>query len=156
MAGASVGVGQGEAYDGIDLDKKPAEIAEVAPGSHPRYEGLPLQVFVKAHCLQQKLPYLMRCRLVREMQRYEPVMSHKLELSQDQGGGFDVPPINASMLMGCPPCPYCFNPLVAVCGCDAVMCLPENPPRVVICPCCENHMHLQVADDDFSIRQSAG
>jgi len=62
-----------------------------------------------------KLPYLMRYRLIPEMEHYEPVTTHKLELSQDEGGGFDVPPINVSMLMGCPPCPYCFDPLVAVC-----------------------------------------
>lgn len=155
VAGASMGAGQGEAYDGIDLDKKPSEVMEVAPGSHPRYEGLPLQVFVKAYCQRQKLPYLMRYRLVPEMQRYEPLKAHKLEVS-DEVGGFDVPSINVSMLMGCPPCPYCFNPLVAVCGCDAVMCLPENPPREVTCPRCEQQMPLEAADDDFSISQSAG
>jgi hypothetical protein len=98
----------------------------------------------------------MRFRLIPGTDRYEAVKSHKLEPSMGKGGGFQVPGINVSRLMGVPPCPYCANPAVGVCGCDAVMCLPEEPIATVVCPSCEKQISLSDGGGDFTVNQSAG
>ena len=158
VQGASTGVGATEEYAGIDISKKPAEVSEVAPGTHQRHVGPPLQVFLKGLCINERLPYLMRFRWNPAYGAYEPLRAHKLSPEvANASGGFNLPQINASQLMGPPPCPHCPNSTVGVCGCGALMCLPENPPPVVICPSCNNQIQLGPDDgQDFSISQSAG
>ncbi len=154
---ASTGVGASENYTGIDLAKKPDEVSPVERGSHQRHTGLPLQVFLKGVCINERLPYLMRFRLNREIELYEPVQSHALDAAAKGKKMFDVPDINASMLMGVPPCPHCPNSTIGVCGCGAVMCLPDEPPKSVVCPQCDNRITLSNdSGNDFSIQQSAG
>ncbi len=154
---ASTGVGVQEEYTGIDISKKPSEIAPVERGSHQRHTGPPLQVFLKGVCINERLPYLMRFRLNRQIELYEPVQSHKLDATAKSKTMFDVPELNASSLMGVPPCPHCPNSTIGVCGCGAVMCLPDEPPKFVVCPSCENRIRMSDDDGyDFKIQQSAG
>lgn len=158
VQGASTGVGAaGEDYMGIDMSKKPEEVVSVEKGTHQRHTGPPLQVFLKGLCINERLPYLMRFRLRQEIQMYEPVQSHALDEEGNSRELFDVPEINASMLMGVPACPHCPNNTVGVCGCGTVMCLPEVPPKVVVCPKCNQSVSMAPDDGhDFSIQQSAG
>lgn len=158
VQGASISAGMEADYNGIDMANKPKEVVEVAPGTHPRYEGLPLQVFIKVNCLRERQPYLIRYRLVPEMNAYEPLKVHQLELDANEAKGFRVDGINVSQLMGPPPaCPYCQNGSLGVCGCNAIMCLPEYPPPSVQCPVCSNTIQLSdEGDGDFEIQQSAG
>lgn len=154
---ASAGVGASNEYEGIDFSKKPNEVVAVPKGSHERYTGAPLQVFLKGMCINEQLPYLMRFRLRRDIQMYEPVQSHKLESNAKSKSMFDVPEINASMLMGVPACPHCPNSTIGVCGCGGVMCLPEQPPSSVVCPVCNNRTSFSTdGGHDFKIQQSAG
>lgn len=143
-------------YKGIDFSKKPSEIEEVKRGSHRSYSGPPIQVFLKAMCTSKKMPYLMRYRLDKELGVYFPVKSHTLEKSMMSRGSFDVPSINASQLAGPAPCPYCQNQCAGVCGCGAIMCLPEGRVDSVVCPACGEGMHLSDSGGDFTIQQSAG
>ena len=157
VQGASQGVGAGAGdLAGIDLSKRPDDVREVAPGSEPAYDGPSRQVFLKAYCSKVRRPYLMRFRLDDDGQGYVPVGSHEMDASSDAGPGFDVPPINVSMLLGCCRCPYCENPGAGVCGCDALMCVPDNPPPSMTCPRCEQQVSLGNSGGDFSINQSAG
>lgn len=154
---ASQAIGGGEDYAGIDISKKPPEISPIGKGAHQRHTGPPLQVFLKAMCINENLPYLMRFRLNCETQMYVPVQSHKLEPETKGKQLFDVPQINASMLEGVPGCPHCPNSTVGVCGCGGVMCLPELPPTSVVCPNCENRISWSDrGGQDFTIQQSAG
>ena len=153
---ASVGATSAETYTGIDLDKRPEEVSHVPPGNYPRYEGNPLQVFLKAFCIASKQPYLMRFRLDPEMQMYHPVKAHKLELSARGAKQFNPPTVQASMLTGMPPCPYCSNPKILFCSCDAIMCLPVYPPKAIECPSCGESGEIGTSDRDFDIGTSAG
>jgi uncharacterized protein YegL len=158
VQGASMGVGSGagESAEGIDLSKKPREIEEVAPGSEPAHGEMPRQVFLKVYCSQVRRPYLMRFRLEEDSEGYRPVASHPLESEVDQGPGFELPPINASMLLGCPACPYCSNPAAGMCSCNSLLCVPEKPDAKVLCPCCLKQITLSQGGGDFAINQSAG
>jgi len=157
VQGASSGVGSAaESVAGIDLSKKPAEVEQVAPGSHPKYSGMPRQVFLKVHCTKVRRPYLMRFRLNEELQAYRPIASHPLDTTIEKGPGFDLPAINVSQLMGCAPCPFCQNPGAGLCGCDALLCLPDEPSPTVLCPCCLKRITLTRGTDEFAINQSAG
>lgn len=157
VQGASVAAGMEADYQGIDMTKKPAEVMEVPPGSHPRYEGLPLQVFIKVMCRRERKPYLIRYRLIREMNAYEPIKAHPLELDASEARGFRVDGINVSQLVGAPPpCPYCHDGSLCVCGCETIMCIPDYPPAMVECPSCHNSFPVSDEGGDFEIQQSAG
>ena len=155
---ASVGAtgGKESQAGAIDLDKKPTEVIEVTEGSAPAYDGVPRQVFLKAYCTTLKRPYLMRFRLFPGTQMYEAVQSHPLETTLEQAASFKIPPINASQLMGCPPCPFCQNPVAGVCGCEALICVPDTPVVQVMCPKCLQNITLGQGGGDFTISQSAG
>ena len=155
---ASLGVwGGDETAEGIDLSKKPKEVERVEPGSLASHDGTPRQVFLKIHCSKVRRPYLARFRYNQDVQLYEPVSAHPLESSLDEGDRFDVPSLNASLLMGCPPCPYCQNSGgVGLCSCDNLICLSEGPVRKALCPCCLTQVTFQQGGDDFSINQSLG
>lgn len=153
---ASVAIGAGDAVGGIDVSKKPPEVEQVAPGAH-HHDGTPRQVFIKVFCSQRRRPYLIRYRLHPEYERYVPVAVHPLESNIDATAKFEVPPINASTLLGVAPCPYCENPSGGVCSCGGVMCAPSKMPASVRCPQCLKSITL--GDDgtgDFTISQSAG
>ncbi|MEL7265604.1 MAG: VWA domain-containing protein [Planctomycetota bacterium] len=153
---ASSGINASDDYQGIDISKKPSELTEVPRGSHQRYTGPPLQVFLKAYCINEALPYLMRFRLNHEYGLYEPINAHKLPNESEGGGVFDTPSINASQLMGPAPCPHCPNSTAGLCGCGALMCLPEDPPPIVICPRCNQQIGMSDSGGDFTLQQSAG
>lgn len=152
---ASVAVGAGDAVGGIDLNKKPADVEEVLPGTH-HYDGTPRQVFLKVFCSSVRRPYLVRYRLHPEYERYVPVVVHPLESNIDSGPKFEVPPINSSMLLGVAPCPYCENPSGGVCSCGGIMCAPSKMPANVRCPQCLKSITLGDGDGEFTINQSAG
>lgn len=101
-------------------------------------------------------PYLVRYRFEEEFRGYLPVASHPLEVTLEQGAALKMPPIPSSMLLGCAPCPYCKNPGAGMCGCDALICLLDEPPSQVLCPCCQKRATLSRGEDDFSINQCAG
>ena len=155
---ASMGIGGADDIsEGIDLSKKPREIERVEPGSEPSHDGTPRQVFLKIHCSQVRRPYLARFRYNEVVRLYEPVSAHPLESSLEEGSRFEVPSINASLLMGCPPCPYCQNNGgVGLCSCENLMCLASGPTRKALCPCCLTQVTFQQGGDDFSLNQSLG
>lgn len=157
VQGASVTAGLQADYQGIDLEKKPAEVDAVAPGTEEKYRGKPPQVFFKVYCLDKKLPYLLRYRLNQEVQRYEPVRAHRLEVDAKSAKGFKSANIPFPELLGSlPACPYCENGNVAQCnGCQTTMCLPlVSPPPFVVCPVCG--VKAQLVDGNVSMGQSAG
>lgn len=152
---ASVAAGGSGATGGVDLTKKPADVEQVTPGMY-HHDGTPRQVFLKSYCSQKRRPFLIRYRYRDDEECYVATSVHPLESSVDSGAKFEVPPINSSMLMGVPPCPYCGNESGGVCGCGGIMCAPSQMPATVRCPHCLQSVELDDSDGDFSINQSAG
>jgi uncharacterized protein YegL len=152
---ASRGVAEGEARDGIDLTKKPTEVALYKEGTTASLDQ-PRQVFLKARCSRLRRSYLMRFRLHDEHPVYVPVRSHELESGFEEGGGYESSSINSSQLAGCPPCPYCENPGAAVCECGTLMCTPAESPVEVLCPGCLVKNTFSGGGEGFAIEQSPG
>lgn len=115
---------------------------------------LPRQVFLHARCSQTGQPYLLRFGRDEQESVYQAVASHRLEVFEDDDETM-LPPINSALLRGCPPCPYCANPIAAQCVCGALFCdHPDN--EITTCPTC--HLQLRFSDQyvNFNIRQSQG
>lgn len=150
-ASMSVADGRGEGKP-IDI-ALPQEVMTVAPRGVRRMDEPPRQVFLRARCVKTKKPYLMRYAREPDGNRYIAKASHPLD--DVGGGGGDLPPVDSSALLGCPPCPYCGNPCAGVCGCGAVFCNPAHPEGPVTCPQC--NAQLTAGDGGgFKVKQSAG
>ncbi len=150
---ASTRLGEG-AQGPIDMPALPEGILEVAPKSSGYRDPTPRQVFLHARCRQTKKPYLMRFALQGYGGRYEAIASHPLE-TIEEGDDELLPPINSSMLDGCPPCPYCGHQVAAVCPCGAIFCDTPGNTSPVTCPAC-NQQSVAGGPGDFEIRRSEG
>lgn len=121
----------------------------------PRGE-LERQVFIHAICVNKKLPYLMRFALDSDGQHYMAVSSHQVEV-MEPGDEQLLPAINTSLLKGCPPCPYCGNPRVAMCPCGSLLCLPGGVKEIkepITCPRC--NASLMIKEGNFNIKRTQG
>lgn len=123
----------------VDLPALPADVLTVAPESSGPKDPRPRQVFLHARCTKTGKPYLMRFARGAYDDRYAAIASHPLE-ELDEGEGEALPPINTELLDGCPSCPYCENPVAAMCECGSLMCTSGRPDEIVTCP----HCHMQV------------
>jgi uncharacterized protein YegL len=141
---------------GIEMPPLPKEVAVAPPKSSFREDPRPRQMFLHATCSKTKRPYLMRFALRPYDGRYEAIASHPLE-ELEKGDADLLPPIQASMLDGCPACPHCGNPIASVCGpCGAIFCAsPERGKGPVTCPCCKNEL-VAGESGDFDIQRSVG
>jgi len=97
----------------------------------------------------------MRYQLIEEYQKYIPVASHRLEVSEE-GDADLLPPINSSLIVGCPPCPYCENPGVLVCSCGALFCDGGSTTGGVICPTCNVQIQTITEEGSFDIKHIQG
>ena len=153
---ASIGATSEESYSGIDLSKKPEEVTQLIKTPHPRYTGLPLQVFLKANCRTHNLPYLMRFRLDAASESYNPVLAHKLEVTHQLHSSLEAPSICSSQLNGFPECPYCKTRQILFCGCGAITCLPVDSNHQIECAKCSSTGPVEHLTDNFGINTSAG
>jgi uncharacterized protein YegL len=130
----------------------------------------PRQVFVRARCSRTRKPYLMRYVRQDFGDFYVPKAAHPLDDEEgDNGNGMELPPIKASLLDGCPPCPYCENPGAGLCPCGTVFCNEHDGRGAIICPSCQRELGFGRQEtagastppsgsepDDFEVRPSAG
>jgi uncharacterized protein YegL len=138
----------------IETPPLPSDL-ELAP-EHSSFhdDDRPRQVFLHARCLKTKKPYLMRFALRPYDGHYEAIASHPLE-ALEKGDGDLLPPINSSLLDGCPSCAYCNNPAAGMCPCGMLFCLsPETRPPVV-CPSCSTELSAG-RGGNFDISRSMG
>jgi uncharacterized protein YegL len=127
---------------------------EMAPEHSGYSEEAPRQVFLHARCQKNKKPYLMRFARRPYDGRYEAIAAHPLEVLE-KGDGDLLPPINSSLLDGCPSCPYCENPAAAVCPCGALFCVGPQQRGPVTCPGCNSQLTAG-GPGDFDIKRSMG
>jgi hypothetical protein len=86
--------------------------------------------------------------------RYEAISAHPLE-AVEEGDSDLLPPINTSMLDGCPSCPYCENPIAGMCPCGTLFCTSPDHRGPVICPKCDAQLYAG-GPGNFDIKTSAG
>jgi len=114
----------------------PADALEVAVPQPGVRDPRPRQVFLHAICSKNGRPYLMRFARRPHGGTYVALSSHPLD-ALEENGGEEMPPINTSLLEGCPGCPYCENPGAIQCDCHALFCADSTRDTVVACPRCK-------------------
>jgi uncharacterized protein YegL len=157
VSSASTRLGSGDVTAPIEMPPLPEGVMGLASESTSySYNSEPRQVFLQARCQRSRQPYLMRFAL-QGRSRYVAIASHKLEAIED-GDNDMLPPINSSMLDGCPTCPYCSNPGAAACSCGGVFCSgPDDPSiaSIVVCPACNSQLSYG-GSGPFDIQRSSG
>ncbi|MBD0370236.1 MAG: VWA domain-containing protein [Pyrinomonadaceae bacterium] len=141
----------------INLPAPPSGALEVAPRTTTaarRGNKSPRQVFLHALCSKVRKPYLMRFVRREYEERYDAVAAHKLE-ALEEGDTELLPPINSSLLFGCPSCPYCENPIATMCPCGALFCTPPGEPPTLVCPKCNSEL-VMGDGKDFDITRADG
>jgi uncharacterized protein YegL len=151
---ASVSVAEGKGDTPGNAINLPDGVLTVAPRGVRRSGDRPRQVFLRVRCSKTKKPYLMRFVTAPDGVHYTAKAAHPLE-DASQGGGGDLPPVDSSLLMGCPPCPYCGNPRAGMCPCGTLFCNSGKPDGPLICPQC-NAQLTAGGGGGFAVRQSTG
>jgi hypothetical protein len=132
----------------------PLDALQVAMEGTGAYDGTARQVFLHALCSNTKQPYLMRYVRREYEERYDAVAAHRLDYIDDEDAEA-LPPINTSLLMGIPHCPYCENRHSGVCPCGAVFCSPDNVESIQ-CPKCDAYLGPGGGAADFEITRTQG
>lgn len=153
----SVRTYSGGESDSINLPKPPPGInaaPEVPLGDAAPVGGAARQVFLHALCSQTRQPYLMSYVRREYEERYDAVAAHALDfVTEDDAAA--LPPINASLLVGVPSCPYCDHRHTGVCPCGAVLCTPD-PATEVVCPKCNCVLRPGSGGREIEITRSEG
>lgn len=151
---ASTRLEEGYRNDPIELPALPADMLQIAPKSVGRRDQPPRQVFLHARCSKTKAPYLMRFARRQHDRLYDPVAAHPLEELTEEDEAL-LPPINSSLLNGCPRCPHCENPTAAMCPCGTLFCMAPDTQEPLSCPKCGAQL-LSGGTGDFDVKRSQG
>ncbi|MEI6043073.1 MAG: VWA domain-containing protein [Chloroflexota bacterium] len=135
------------------LPNPPYDVLEFPSQAEAR-EPRPRQVFLHARCIGTRRPYLMRFALNPAEGLYYAVAAHPLEMIEP-GDSNLLPPINSASLRGCPSCPYCLNPMAALCPCGSLLCSPSNAEDLIVCPDCNSTLAYG-SRTNFDIKRSQG
>ena len=154
---------EGAGEEGVRLPGLPEGQLEVAKPGGQREAPVPDHyVFLHAKCVRDGSFYIMRFTKEGGKRRflglgkpiYRGVAAHKVE-DFDFGEGPPSLSIQASSLADPPACPYCGNPLMAMCQCGRVHCCPEYEGSVTLtCPWCKATSEYRVRD--FAVGRAEG
>lgn len=148
--------------EGINLDKLPKDALRKVDHSYLHQQpGTHRQVMLYARCCQRRQPYLMRYRWNSGRSQYNPVAVYALEAEESSGqddreGGFEMPSVSSSEIVGIPPCPHCQSPGAARCArCGGLMCADPERFVPVNCPHCGLYLDSQGrGGGSFNVKQS--
>jgi len=154
ISSASVKLTSGDGVSPVEMPSLPSGLEYVPPGSVSYHDPEPHQVFLQAVCQKSGDPYLMRFARQGSRGPYTAICSHRLDATQSEDDDV-LPPINSSMLDGCPGCPYCENQIAATCPCGAVFCADPNHKGPTTCPKCHASLGFG-GSGSFDIRRSSG
>jgi uncharacterized protein YegL len=152
----SVALEAGREGQPMNLPALPDDVLEVAPKEAGYRDPRPRQVFLHALCSKSGKPYLMRFARRPHGETWVALCSHPLDATE-KGDSEQLPPINTDMLEGCPDCPYCENPVAAMCDCGVLSCSTGDPRAELHCPSCHQKGHI--APDrgrGFDVRRAEG
>ena len=153
VSSASVKFNSGDANSPISMPSLPDSLVYVPPGSEA-VETEPRQVFLQAICQRSKQAYLMRFARQGARRTYAAMCSHPIESLGDDASDL-LPPINSTLLDGCPGCPYCENDVAATCPCGAMFCSASQHHGAITCPKCQSRL-VSAGSGAFDIRRSNG
>jgi len=151
-------VGLHETTGEINLDKLPADaLRKVDPARLAPRKGQSVQVMLFARCSRDRRGYLMRFRWKPESCFYAGAGAYPVAEpaapSGSQRGGFELPPVNSSLLRNPPSCPCCQAKMIVHCGmCGGLFCA-SGKDAAVSCPHCGEHLD-SLGGGPFDIRQS--
>jgi hypothetical protein len=154
ISSASVQLAGGGGPATLNMPPLPSELTLASSGSMPMHDPTPRQVFLTSYCQRTRQPYLMRFARQGNSGRYVALCSHKLEVVEAGDEDF-MPPIRASQLDGCPPCPYCNNLVAATCPCGAIFCDRPDNRDPCTCPKCQAQT-IYGGSSDFEIQRTSG
>jgi uncharacterized protein YegL len=150
---ASTRIGEGAgANSQVKMPDLPEGLEVPEEGGY--HDPEPRQVFLHARCSRSKRPYLMRFARRPYDGRYEAIAGHVLE-TLEEGDGDLLPPINTRQLDGCPPCPYCENPVAGMCPCGTLFCTSPGHRGAIKCPACGAELYPG-GGGSFDIKRSQG
>ena len=152
---ASVGIAENEA-DRL-LTNLPAQVSKICLTKEPRHDGKVRSVFLRIQCSNGAKPYLMRFNTKPNGGGFLAASTHILdsEITVGETNDFPLPSVNAALLEGSVPCPYCKAASWWCCGkCQALNCLSLPWPPSVTCPSCK--ITGQLTQREFSVKQRAG
>lgn len=132
----SVALERGGEGKPMNMPSLPSDALELAQPQSGYRDPRPRQVFLYSWCVKSRQPYLMRFIRDEHGHVYNAAAAHKLNDIEPWTGEETTPTVNTNQLNGVPPCPYCANPVAAMCECGALGCCPMNPNEVVTCPKC--------------------
>ncbi|QDU93857.1 TerY-C metal binding domain-containing protein [Lignipirellula cremea] len=140
----------------MSLPNMPSDTLEIAPPSSGYRDPRPRQVFLYSWCEKTRQPYLMRFIREEYGHLYNAAAAHKLDQVETWSGEETSPGVNTDQLQGVPACPYCANPIAAMCYCGALSCAPLDPNAVVTCPKCNISGTAGPSQGGFDVRGAEG
>ena len=146
-------IGSGDKYDyNVKLNEFAPEVLDKVDEIKEIPRGKQRQVFIPCKCQKTKRPYLMRYRLIDNV-NYDFVASHPLSKEFTSEQSIKLPPIPVEQLLGDSSCPYCGNTIWGKCACGALLCIPDEQLRNT-CPTCG--LTLDYSVGSFTTEQTIG
>jgi uncharacterized protein YegL len=128
----------------VSLDKLPdgAAPAPVAVAPRPGGGRVPV-VFLPFRCQQSRRPYLVRYRLLEDLDGYEPLRTHRVdeEYLAAAGGSDAALGLSSAEVLGVLACPHCGADGAARCPCGGLMCADTDDAGTATCPWCALTLH---------------
>lgn len=128
----------------VSLEKLPDGVAPAppAPGPRPRGPRVPV-LFLPLRCRRSRRPYLVRYRLLEELDGYEPLRTHRVdeEYLAAAGGSDAALALSSDEVLGVLACPHCGAEGAARCPCGGLMCA-DGGAGDATCPWCARTLKL--------------
>lgn len=125
-------------------------------------------VIINGLCAKTHLPYLMKYERLPAIDNlpqlnlnkpqiyyYTGVYAMEADYADWSDKRVNTQKVAASALMGAGGCPHCGASIgLAQCGCGQIFC--ANGAGVTVCPACQKHVYMDIAEGDFDISRSRG
>jgi uncharacterized protein YegL len=122
----------------VALDKLPDGVAPAPVAAQPRPHGPRVPVlFLPFRCRRSRRPYLVRYRLLEELDGYEPLRTHLVdeEYLATSGRSEAALGLSSEQVFGVLACPHCGAEGAGRCPCGRLMCA-DDAPGLTTCPWC--------------------
>jgi len=138
---------EASAGEGVRLPDLPQECLEVARQGDHRGDPIPDRyVFLHVKCVKNKSFYIARYTkqttggFGSQKGLYNGTDSHPVDdFEFDDTASGKGPTVRVESLLAPPPCPYCQNPVLAICQCGKMHCSPIVRTMITLtCPWCGN------------------
>jgi uncharacterized protein YegL len=143
----------------VSLEKLPEGVRPAPAAAAPRPRGPRVPVlFLPFRCRLSRRPYLVRYRLLEELDGYEPLRAHRVdeEYLAAAGGSGTALGLSSEQVFGIVPCPHCGAEGAGRCPCGRLMCAEGGDHGPVACPWCGSTLHFAGDGGPFSLSGRIG